>query len=419
MPRRNENSDSLVQGTTSPQFDELRREFARNFAQRGELGAACAVYHRGEKVVDLWGGYRDAATREPWQEDTLVLVFSTSKGLAAMVMAVAHSRGLFDLDDRVAKHWPEFAQAGKQQVTIRQLLSHQAGLPVVRQRLTPQRLANHDLTAQIIAKQRPQWQPGTRHGYHTLSLGWYQSELIRRVDPQGRSLGQFFQDEIARPLDAEFYIGLPDDVCPSRLATVEGYHPLRTALHLNQLPRGMAVATLCPWSLVIRSVRNPRLRSHTDLGSRDYCGVEIPSANGIGQARAVAKAYSVFATGGRELALSDKTLHELSAPIELPSRGPRDAVIKNETAYSFGFSRPSRGFPFGSSDSAFGSPGAGGSFGFADPDQQLGFAYVNNKMGFRLFDDPREKALREACYRCLRNLAANTVTAADDRSRAA
>ena len=149
-----------ISGTTLPEFDELRRQFVKNFAERGDLGAACAVYHRGRKVVDLWGGYRDAATRTPWTEDTLVLVFSTTKGIAAMVMAVAHSRGLFDLDDPVAKHWPQFAQGGKENITVRQLLAHQAGLPVIDERLNAAKLADLDTLAEIIARQSPAWPPG-------------------------------------------------------------------------------------------------------------------------------------------------------------------------------------------------------------------------------------------------------------------
>jgi CubicO group peptidase (beta-lactamase class C family) len=145
----------------------------------------------GEKVVDLWGGVRDARDGSPWEEDTLVLVYSTSKGLAAMTLALAHSRGWLDYDERVAEYWPEFAQAGKRKVTVRQLLGHEAGLPVVDERLDPRILEDFDRLAVAIARQRPAWPPGKRHGYHGVSLGWYEGELMRRVDPQGRTLGRF------------------------------------------------------------------------------------------------------------------------------------------------------------------------------------------------------------------------------------
>ena len=401
MTLRGNTNQLPIGGTVSSQFEEVREQFTRNFAERAELGAACAVYYRGRKVVDLWGGYRDAKTRQPWTEDTLVLVFSTTKGIAAMVMAVAHSQGLFDLDDSIAMHWPEFAQHGKGRITIRQLLAHQAGLPTIDRRLDAWKLADLDRMADILASQRPAWQPGTKHGYHTLTLGWYQSELIRRVDPRHRSLGQFFQEEIAAPLDLEFYIGLPPTVAEERIATIEGYHPLKILFHMRTLPSRMVLASMWPWSLTARSARNPKFRAAVEVGGPEYRRVEIPSANGIGQARAIAKAYGVLAAGGGQLGLTARTMDELTAPAFAPPAGPRDTILKVDTLYSFGFVRPCRGFSFGKTASAFGCPGAGGSFGFADPETQLGFAYVTNKMGFHLIDDPREKALRDACYQCI------------------
>ena len=162
-------------------------------------------------MVDLWGGVRDARDGSPWEEDTLVLVYSTSKGLAAMTLALAHSRGWLDYDEHVTTYWPEFAQAGKRNVTVRQLLGHEAGLPVVDERLDPRILADFDRLAAAIAKQRPAWPPGKRHGYHGVSLGWYEGELMRRVDPQGRTLGRFFREEIADPLGLDVWFGTPED----------------------------------------------------------------------------------------------------------------------------------------------------------------------------------------------------------------
>lgn len=191
---------SMIHGSVSSGFEEVEIEFRRNFAERDELGAACTIYYKGKKVVDLWGGYRDEATLAPWEEDTLVLVFSTTKGFSALAVAVAHSQGLLDYDEKVATYWPEFAQNGKADITVRQLLEHQAGLCAIDEPLDLAMLANLDVMAAALAKQKPAWEPGTRSGYHAWSLGWYQNELIRRVDPQHRSIGQFFQDEIARPL---------------------------------------------------------------------------------------------------------------------------------------------------------------------------------------------------------------------------
>jgi len=392
---------SLLQGEVSLGFEEVASEFEKNFAQREEVGAACAVYHEGRKVVDLWGGYRDREALAPWERDTLVLVFSATKGISALTVALAHSRGLIAYDEKVATYWPEFAQNGKENVTVRQLLGHQAGLCAIDEQLNPQVLADLDAVASILARQRPAWEPSTRHGYHHLSLGLYEGELIRRTDPQHRSLGRFFQDEIATPLGLEFYIGLPSEVTHSKVATIEGFTALQMLLHMNTMPAGMVLGYMNPRSLTRRTFGNPKLRSPSDFNRPEYRRVELPAGNGIGQVRSMAKAYGVFAAGNHELGIDEDTLKALTAPPTPPSLGSRDEVLKTDMSYSLGFNRPSKAFRFGSSGKTFGTIGAGGSFGFADPQAQVGFAYAPNKMGFHLWDDPREKALRDAVYRCL------------------
>ena len=401
MPPIDLQTDPIIAGYSSTDFERVRDEFERNFVERGETGASCTIFHRGVKVVDLWGGYQCDQSEKRWNDQTLTLSFSVTKGMAAAAMAVAHSRGLFHLDESVAAYWPEFAQHGKDRITVRQLLDHQAGLISIRPSLNAQRLADHDSLARIIAKQRPQWRPGSRHGYHTLSLGWYQNELIRRIDPHRRSLGAFFRDEIAQPLGIEFYIGLPEDVDHERVSTIKGFHRVALLRHLHELPPKMVLAGIWPRSLVSRSIRILRVDNPAELGSRKYRHTEIPSANGIGQARAIAKVYDVLARGGQELQIKPSTYRELIAPAVLPTSGTYDAILTLDTKYNFGFSRPSDDFRFGVDDRAFGCPGAGGSFGMADPSAGLGFAYLTNKMGFRLFDDPREKAVRDACYKSL------------------
>ena len=392
---------ALVKGMSMPEFEHVRREFQRNFDDRGERGAACAIYYQGQRVVDLWGGYRCEKSRDPWTEDTLVLAFSATKGMAAAVMAVAHGRGLFELNEPVAAYWPEFAQAGKQHITVRQLLSHQAGLITIDTKLNPRMIGDHDRMSEIIAWQKPAWEPGVRHGYHTLTLGWYQNELLRRVDPKHRSLGVFFQEEIARPLGVEFYIGLPDGFSSERMATTKGFHQVSLLRHLDKLPKAMVLAGIWPRSLVSKSVRYLPLRNPARIGAPEYRRVEIPSANGIGQARAMAMVYSVLAGNGHEIGISEATKKELLAPGVEPTNGIRDAILKLDTRYSFGFSRPSGDMRFGTDHTAFGCAGAGGAFAMADPTEQIGFAYLTNTMGFRIFDDPREKAVRNACYECL------------------
>ncbi len=394
----------MVQGSVAPGYEEVRAEFERNFRRRRELGAAVAAYHRGEKVVDLWGGTRDARGGEPWEEDTLVLVYSTSKGLAAMTLALAHSRGWLDYDERVAAYWPEFAQAGKEQITVRQLLAHEAGLPVIDEPLDSRTIGDHDRLADAVARQRPLWRPGWRHGYHGVSLGWFEGELIRRVDPGRRTLGRFFAEEIAAPLGLDFHFGLPQDVPKSRLARIERAWPLKAVPELRHLPRGMVVAMANPRSTSFRAFANPRLRSFQSLDRSEYRGLEFPAGGGIGTARSVARAYAAFAAGGAELGVGDETMRELTTFPQPPVLGWHDEVLRANTAFSLGFARPLHPFRFGSSQRAFGHPGAGGSFGFADPDREVGFAYVMNRMGFRLNDDPREKPLRDALYRCVERM---------------
>jgi len=382
-------------GFVEPGFEAVREAFVENFERRSELGAACCIYHRGEKVVDLWGGVRNEATGEPWEEDTMVIVFSTTKGLAGLAMALAHSQGLFDYDERISKYWPEFAQQGKDKITVRQLLAHQAGLFAFDELGDKSTIADLDRLAVVLARQKPAYEPGTEQVYHGISLGYYQSELLRRVDPKGRSIGQYFQDEIAGPLGLDFYIRLPEEIPNTRLAT------------LRQAKIGVSAIFTMPFPLVLAAM-NPRSAIRRALlGSllpldkeRVYArNFEVPSGGGVGTARAIAHAYSVFATGGKELGLREETLRQLMAPPVAPLKGFRDGALKVEIAFSLGFTKPSPKNPFGS-PSSFGAPGMGGSFGFADPQAEIGYGYVLNGMGTSL-EDPREHALRNAMYRSI------------------
>ena len=406
--RRTQASAAEIHGRVAPGFEQVRAEFRKNFAGRGELGAACAVYHDGAKVVDLWGGCRDHRSGIPWAEDTLVLVFSTTKGIAAITLAVAHARGMIDYDERVATYWPEFAQKGKGSITVRQLLAHQAGLCAIDEPLNLGTLADLAGLAAILAKQRPAWEPGTKQGYHCWSLGWYLSELLRCADPRHRSLGQFFQDEIARPLGLEFYIGLPRHIPDSRIARIKPARVTQVLRNLDKLRYlKSCMNPLRSGSITYRTIMNPRvLTNHNNYNRRDLRSVEIPSANGIGQVRSMAKLYGDLATGGKALGLCDETLADITATPEAPPSGWRDEVLMTSQCYTLGFIRPFGRRRFGSSERACGFAGAGGSFAFADPDARLGYAYAPNKMGVYPFDDPRELALRTALYRCLGRLGA-------------
>lgn len=381
-----------IHGFVSPGFEAVRAAFAGNFAKRREIGAACCVYHKGEKVVDLWGGVRNAATGELWEEDTMALVYSATKGLSAMTLAVAHSRGWLDYDAPVSKYWAEFAQNGKEKVTVRQLLAHQAGLFALDEPLDKATVADLDRLAEVLARQKPAWEPGTRQAYHAVTLGFYEGELLRRIDPQHRSLGQFFQDEIATPLGLDFYIRLPDSIPDSRLATLidPGFSEM-----LFGFPFRMAFDVWNPNSNIRRALSGSEL-AH-DARHIYPRNLEIPAGGGVGTARALALAYSVFATDGKELGLSDKTLQELTAPAVPPTHGFFDECIKGEAEFSLGFMKHCEGFPFGNPGS-FGHPGAGGSLGFADPEAQIGYGYIPNRKSVAMGGDPRDAALRKALY---------------------
>lgn len=391
-----------VEGEVTPGFEEMRAVFAGILARHGEVGAACAVFRDGQPVVDLWGGRRDHRTGAPWREDTLVMMFSVTKGMAATALAVANSRGLLDYDERVAAYWPEFAQKGKGGITVRQLLGHQAGLPAFDRRIRIADMADRAGIAPILAEQRPAWEPGTRHGYHAVTLGLYEGELLRRVDPKGRSLGRFFAEEVAAPLGAEFYIGLPDQVPDERLARLKGYSPLQSAPELLRAPLAWLVASLDPRSLTFRAFFNPWVDLGREANSRRYLAIESPASNGVGRVRGVARIYASLAAGGQEVGMAPSTFQELTAPPRSPSRGTLDVITKDHPAYSLGFAKPAPALPFGFSSRAFGMAGLGGSFGYADPDAGIGYAFAPNRMRFYGSGvDTRDLALRRALARCL------------------
>lgn len=380
----------LVHGHVARGFESVRDVFIENFSRRRELGGAVCAFVNGENVVDLWGGVRNKTTGEPWNEDTMVLVYSATKGLAAMTLALAHSRGWLDYDERVCAYWPGFAVRGKAHITVRQLLAHQAGLYALDEPIEHALVSDVERLARVLERQAPAWEPGTRQGYHAITIGFYEGELLRRVDPQHRTLGQFFQDEIAGPLGLDFYIRLPEEVPVARLATLA---PARRRDILLGFPPRLLVEAINPRSKIARALRGSQLPLDAE---RIYArNLEIPAGGGVGTARAIARAYSVFATGGSDLGLRPDTLTLLAAPAIPPARGFFDECMKGDVEFSLGFMKPNSVWHFGSPQ-AFGAPGAGGSMGFADPATRVGYAYVTSQMGTSVTGDPREVALREA-----------------------
>ena len=400
-----------VEGHVSCGYEGVRDAFVENFVRRRELGGACCIFRHGEKVVDLWGGIRNKRTGELWAPYTMVVVHSATKGLAAMTLAIAHSRGWLDFEERVCAYWPEFAQNGKERVTVRQLLAHQAGLFAFDERVDRTVVADLDRLAVVLARQKPAWEPGTRQAYHALTLGFYEGELLRRVDPLHRSLGQFFHEEIALRLDEDVYIRLPEAVPNSRLAT------LAPATFFDVLrgfgPRFM-LQTMNPRSNIYRALTtNPGTGIYQDAQRIYARDLEVPSGGGVATARGIAHAYSVFATGGREMGLRKETLDLLAAPAIPPAHGFYDECMKTSgVQFSLGFMKPSPLWPFGSNDRSFGSAGAGGCLGFADPEVGIGYAYVTSQMGTRLTGDPRDLALRNALYSAIPATSGATPVAA-------
>ncbi|MEW6682952.1 MAG: serine hydrolase domain-containing protein [Nitrospirota bacterium] len=374
-------------------FEPVRDAFAENFSRRHELGGACCVYYRGDKVVDLWGGLRNKATGEPWEEDTMVLVYSATKGLAAMTLAIAHSRGWLDYDKRVCSYWPEFSRQGKERITVRQLLAHQAGLFAFDEQADRSVVADLDRLGVVLARQKPVWEPGTRQAYHAISLGYYEAELLRRIDLRHRSLGQFFQDEIATPLGIDYYIRLPESIPNSRLATLA--RPSRIEMLLG-FPLRLTLAVMNPRANIIRALAGSMFpHDEQRIYARNF---EVPAGGGVGTARAMARAYSVFATGGHELRLRPETLEALSAPAIPPKRGFYDECLMGDgVQFSLGSMKHCPVWSFGN-EGSYGSPGTGGSLGFADPKAGIGYAYVTSKVGTAITGDPREVALRNALY---------------------
>ena len=392
-------ASGLVEGHVSRGFEAVREAFAENFTRRHELGGACCAYQRGERVVDLWGGVRNKQSGDPWEQDTMVIVYSATKGLAAMTLAIAHSRGWLDYEERVCAYWPEFAQQGKERITVRQLLAHQAGLYALDEPVDRGIVADLDRLAVVLARQKPAWEPGTKQAYHALTLGFYEGELLRRVDPQHRSLGQFFQDEIASPLYEDVYIRLPEAIPNSRLASMTPPRPLDM---LFGFPLRFTLEALNRRSNIYRALEiNPGTRVYFDEQRIYARNLEVPSGGAVGTARGIAHAYGVFASGGRDLGLRKETIDLLAAPAIPPARGFYDECLKGDGAqFSLGFMKPTAVWAFGSATS-FGSPGSGGSLGFADPAMEVGYAYVTSQMGTALTGDPRDIALRDALYAAL------------------
>jgi CubicO group peptidase (beta-lactamase class C family) len=382
---------AVVSGSCEPGFAGVRDAFAENFASRGEVGAAVCVAVGGRLVVDLWGGFADLAHTRSWQADTLVNAFSVGKAFTALCVQRMAGQRRLDFDEPVAKHWPEFAAKDKQAVTIRQLMSHQAGLPAVSRRLPPGAMLDWHMMTAALADQEPWWPPGSAHGYHVNTFGFLLGEIVRRID--GRSLGTYWRDEVAGPLRADFHIGLPASEEP-RVAEF---------LWTAPAPAEEEPPATTPTSLMEHNAYfNPSgLSGAGAVNTRAWRKAEIPSTNGHGTARGVALVYQALAAGGSfgGIDVVDRAVLREAASEQVFGE---DRVLHRATRFGLGFQLTQRERPLGPGAHGFGHYGAGGSLGFCDPEADLAFGYVENQMGPR-WQNPRNRALVDAVYDSLGN----------------
>ncbi len=360
----------------------VREAFVENFVSRDEIGASLCVAVEGSTVVDLWGGWQDEARARPWREDTLVNVFSVGKAVAAICVARLVGQGAITYDQAVADVWPEFAENGKADITVRQLLSHQAGLPAVRAPLQPESLFDWDGMCQTLAAHRPWWEPGTAHGYHVNTFGFLIGELVRRSS--GLSLGTMVAREVAGPLEADFFIGIPDADL-HRVADYLGMQALNTPVLPDDDERLMEYnAYLNPEGLSGRGLVN----------TTRWRQAEMPATNGHATGRGIMRIFAAL--------LSDSELVERSVLEEATSEQVYgdDLILHRPSRFGLGFQLTQAERPLGPNPLSFGHFGAGGSLGFCDPDAALAFGYAINTMGPR-WQNPRNRALIEACYSCL------------------
>ncbi len=406
MTRRKDAPTPPLEGHCEPRFARVREVFAEMLA-KNEVGAAIAFSLDGETVVDLWGGWADKAKTRPWQRDTIVNTYSTTKGMTALVAHRLVEQGHLDLDAPVAAYWPEFAAAGKAEIPVRWLLTHQAGLPAIRETLPAETLFDWDAMCAALAATEPWWTPGTQHGYHPMTFGFLVGEVIRRID--GRTVGQVFREDVARPLDADYHIGLPasehgrvaemiGSLVPPRSErkTESGGPSIRIKGPLAQFMLDMGD----PTTMVGAAFNNPYVKPGTH-NTKAWREAELPAANGHGTARALARIYGALARGG-ELdgvrLLEPASIERARAEQVMGSDATLGGML---TRFGLGYMLRTKVMPFTPNDGSFGHPGAGGSLGIADPEAKVGFGFVMNKLGQGLAGGSTGYAVLQAFFEAL------------------
>ncbi len=386
-----------VGGFVAPGWESVRAAFEANFATPEEVGAGVSVYHRGAKVVDLWGGTFDAQGTAPYDEHTLQLVFSTTKGITAIAVAMCVDRGLLHYGAKVIDYWPEFAAHGKGDATVAQLLSHQCGLYTVDAPTTLHEALDWDIVTARLADTAPRWPIGTSHGYHALTYGWLAGELVRRVDPTHRSLGTFVREEIVEPLGAELWIGLPESKESRVSPMIVAPRPTDPAI-LAMMAQFMGPGTPAGDALSLSGAFSPK-ETEGGLGTslfntRAVHAAEIPAANCITNARSLARVFAATFASIDGVRLISESTRDVARTTVTPEGEP-DACLQMNTTFGMGFMTNGPFTPYAGAGS-YGHPGAGGSVAFAQPERELSFAYVMNQMAGTLAGDLRAQALIDA-----------------------
>ncbi|MEW2520250.1 serine hydrolase domain-containing protein [Actinacidiphila alni] len=386
-----------VHGTVEDGWEPVRAAFAQNFSRRGDVGAAVALYHHGRKVVDLWGGTAAPAGGAPWAEDTVQIIRSATKGVAAACLLLLHQRGQLDLDAPVGAYWTEFKARGKERVTVRDVLAHRAGVPALDTPLTVAQALDGASGARAVAAQTPLFPPGAAHGYHAHTFSWLVAELVLRAS--GRTIGRFVAEEIARPLGLDLWVGLPAAQAHRVGATADIATPEPAASGTLRARPKKAVhdAYADPESLTRRAFA--AISPAPDENDPAYRAGELPASNGIADARSLARFYAAL-TG--ELSDGPRLFvpATLTAARTVESEGP-DRVLVVNTRFGLGYMLHGPSSPL-LAPGSFGHPGRGGCLGFADPAAGIGFGYVTNGMQKNVTADPRAQALVRAVRECLR-----------------
>jgi CubicO group peptidase (beta-lactamase class C family) len=387
-------------GWTASGFEGVRDAFEKNFADGLEVGAAFSAYHRGQKVVDLWGGDFDPTSGKEWEEDTIALVYSTTKGATAICANRLAQEGRLDVNAPVATYWPEFAQSGKDAIPVDWLLSHRAGLAWVDAPLTLEEVLAWDPMIRALELQTPVWEPGTQHGYHAVTYGYLVGEVVRRID--GRTIGAYFREEIGDPLELDFWIGLP----PERESRVSPLTGGFSALGgdgdsvVDPETAASIAALIGPESMLGKALSGGGAFANTeDFNTPAVHAAEIPAAGGIGDARSIARMYA--ACVGEVDGIRLLTPEQVADATTQRSEGPDIVILNLDLQFGLGFFVPSSLLQLGGPKS-FGHFGMGGSMGWADPEVELGFGYVMNKMELGLAGDLRSYNLVNACYDAIR-----------------